>query len=205
MPENVSEPNTKYKVGTVLSSYDLLDLHAELPAMWLGETGEAKSLRDLADEINIAILRQAMERAGTDPLEGEAANAYRLLTGDDVSAGVRTQQRNRLQREGVVVDELEGDFVTHQAVYTYLTKGLGVSKDTTDNTDPLEKHEQRIQRLRSRTEAVTESSLSELDNADEITLGSFDTNVNIRIYCQDCQTQYDLTDLLRAGGCNCGE
>jgi hypothetical protein len=203
MPENVSEPNTTYKVGTVLSSYDLLDLHAELPAMWLGETGEAKSLRDLADEINIAVLRRAMERAGTDPLEGEAANAYRLLTGDDVSAGVRTQQRNRLEREGVAVDELDGDFVTHQAVYTYLTKGLGVSKDTTDNTDPLEKHEQRIQRLRSRTEAVTESSLSELDNADEITLVSCDTNVDIRIYCQDCQTQYDLTDLLRAGGCNC--
>jgi hypothetical protein len=205
MPENVSEPNTKYKVGTVLSSYDLLDLHAELPAMWLGEIGEAKSLRDLADEINIAILRRAMESAGTDPLEGEAANAYRLLTGDDVSAGVRTQQRNRLKREGVVVDELEDDFVTHQAVYTYLTKGLDISKDTTDDTDPLEKHEQRIQRLRSRTEAVTESSLSELDNAGEVTLGEFDTNVDIRIYCQDCQTQYDLTDLLHAGGCNCGE
>jgi hypothetical protein len=205
MPENVSEPNTKYKVGTVLSSYDLLDLHAELPAMWLGEIGEAKSLRDLADEINIAILRRAMESAGTDPLEGEAANAYRLLTGDDVSAGVRTQQRNRLKREGVVVDELEDDFVTHQAVYTYLTKGLDISKDTTDDTDPVEKHEQRIQRLRSRTEAVTESSLSELDNAGEITLGGFDINVDIRIYCQDCQTQYDLTDLLHAGGCNCGE
>lgn len=205
MPENVSEPNTKYKVGTVLSSYDLLDLHAELPAMWLGEIGEAKSLRDLADEINIAILRRAMESAGTDPLEGEAANAYRLLTGDDVSAGVRTQQRNRLKREGVVVDELEDDFVTHQAVYTYLTKGLDISKDTTDDTDPVEKHEQRIQRLRSRTEAVTESSLSELDNAGEITLGEFDINVDIRIYCQDCQTQYDLTDLLHAGGCNCGE
>jgi hypothetical protein len=203
MGANVSEPNTNYKVGSVLSSYDLLELHAELPARWLGEDGESTSLRDLADEINVAVLRQAMEAAGTDPLEGEAENAYRLLTGDDVSAGVRTQQRNRLERDGVDVDQVEQDFVTHQAVYTYLTKGLGVSKETADDTDPVEKHEQRIQRLRSRTEAVADSSLSELQKAGDISLGSFDTTVDIRVYCQDCETQYDLTDLLRAGGCDC--
>jgi hypothetical protein len=205
MAENVSEPNTNYKVGKVLSSYGLLDLHAELPAKWLGENGDPTSLRDLAEKINVTVLRQAMEEAGNDPLEGEAENAYRLLTGDDVSAGVRTQQRNRLERDGVDVDDLEKDFVTHQAVYTYLTKGLGISKESADDTDPLEKHEERIQRLRSRTEAVTDSSLSELDKAGDITLGRFDTTVDIRIYCQDCETQFDLTDLLRAGGCNCDE
>ena len=158
MAEPVSDPNTKYKVGKVLSRYDLLDLHAALPEMWVGESGDSKSLRDLADEINTAVLRRAMERAGSDPLDGEAENAYQLLTGDGVSAGVRTQQRNRLERDGVDVEQLEDDFVTHQAVYTYLTKALEVSKDTADDADPLEKHEKRIQRLRSRTVAVTENS-----------------------------------------------
>ena len=203
MAENVGTPNTRYKVGTVLSEYELLDLHAELPDLWLGESGEEMSLRELADHINIALLRRAMEGAGNDPLEGEVENAYRLLTDDEVSAGVRTQQRNRLERDGVDVDELENDFVTHQAVYTYLTKGLGISKEKDDETDPLEKHEERIQRLRSRTVAVTDNSLTELRNAGDLTLGSFDTNVDIRVYCQDCETQYELTELLQRGGCAC--
>jgi len=203
MAENVGTPNTRYKVGTVLSEYELLDLHAELPDLWLGESGEEMSLRELADHINIALLRRAMEAAGNDPLEGEVENAYRLLTDDEVSAGVRTQQRNRLERDGVDVDKLENDFVTHQAVYTYLTKGLGISKEKDDETDPLEKHEERIQRLRSRTVAVTDNSLTELRNAGDLTLGSFDTNVDIRVYCQDCETQYELTELLQRGGCAC--
>ncbi len=203
MAGQVDEPDTHYKVGKILSEYDLLELHDQLPDLWLGESTESTSLRDLADRINVAVLRQAMEAAGADPLEGEAENAYRLLTGDDVSAGVRTQQRNRLQRTGVDVDQLESDFVTHQAVYTYLTTALDISKEQADDTDPLEKHEQRIQRLRSRTVAVTENSLDDLSAAGDLTLGSFDTIVDIRVYCQDCQTQFDLTDLLEAGGCNC--
>ncbi|WP_302082376.1 rod-determining factor RdfA [Salinibaculum rarum] len=200
---NETDVQTRYKVGRVLSEHDLMDLHEALPERWLGESGEAESLRALAERINVAVLRQAMEEAGMDPLDGEAENAYRLVTDDDVSVGVRTQQRNRLERAGVDVDQCEDEFVTHQAVYTYLTKALGVSKDDRDETDPLEKHEERIQRLRSRTAAVMENSLTELQNDETITLGSFDTTVDLRVYCQDCETQYELSSLLARGGCTC--
>lgn len=202
MPNEI-DVKTRYKVGRILSEHDLLDLHEALPELWAGEGDESASLRALAERINIALVRQAMEEAGMDPLEGEAENAYRLLTDDDVSVGVRTQQRNRLERAGVDVEELETEFVTHQAVYTYLTKALGVTKDETDDTDPVEKHEQRIQRLRSRTAAVMENSLSELQSDETISLGSFDTTVDLRVYCQDCENQYELSSLLQGGGCEC--
>ncbi len=204
MPENVGGPNRRYKVGRVLAEYDLLDLHGALPDLWLGEDGEEMSLRELADHINVAVLQQAMEAAGAEPLEGEAENAYRLLTDDDVSVGVSTQQRNRLDREGVDVETLEDDFVTHQAVHTYLTNVLGVSKERGDDTDPVEKHEQRVQRLRSRTEAVTENSLSELTGADDLTLGEHNVVVDLQVYCRDCGSQFDVADLFRRGGCDCG-
>lgn len=197
-----ADPDRTYKVGRVLDEYGLEELHAALPDLWLGESGSGTSLRDLADRINVALVRQAMDRAGADPLDGEAENSYRLLTADDVSAGVRTQQRNRLERAGVDVGELEDDFVTHQAVHTYLTQGLGVSKET-DDADPVEKRDERIQRLRSRMVAVMEQSLSELRDADELSLGSFDTTVSLQVYCQDCETQYDLSELLDRGGCDC--
>lgn len=201
---DVQEPVKRYKVGRVLDKYGLEDVHAELPARWLGENGDAQSLRELAADINVALLRQAMEAAGMDPLEGEAENAYQLLTGDDVSVGMSAQQRNRLEHEGVDVEELENDFVTHQAVYTYLTKALGVSKEKTDDTDPVEKHRQRIQRLQSRTEAVTEDSLAELTKADDITLGQHNVALDIQIYCHDCNSQFDVATLLQNGGCQCG-
>lgn len=203
MGQQTDDVETAYKVGQVLTTYDLLDLHEKLPGLWVGESGDATSLRALAKKINVALLRRAMKRAGEDPLEGEAENAYRLLTSDDVSAGVQTQQRNRLQRAGVDVDQLEDDFVTHQAVYTYLTDGLGVSKDSTDETDPREKHEQRIQRLQNRTAAVMENSLSELENGDHLSLGSVETTVDLQVYCRDCETQYGIATLLQNGGCDC--
>jgi hypothetical protein len=205
MSDNVSEPNRRYKVGRVLSEYGLLDLHEELPDRWVGADGEATSLRELADQFNVAILERAMEEAGADPLEGEAENAYRLLTDDDVSVGVRTQQRNRLEREGLDVDALEDDFVTHQAVHTYLTEAVGVSKKRGDDTDPMEKHEQRVQRLRSRTEAVTENSLSELTSAGTLTLGEHNVVVDLQVYCRDCGSQFDAATLFRRGGCDCEE
>jgi hypothetical protein len=203
MAENVSGPNRRYKVGRVLAEYDLLELHEELPDLWLGADGDAMSLRELADHINVAVLQRAMEEAGAEPLQGEAENAYRLLTDDDVSVGVSTQQRNRLDRAGVDVETLEEDFVTHQAVHTYLTNVLDVSKDRGDDTDPVEKHEGRVQRLRSRTEAVTENSLSELTTAGALTLGEHNVAVDLQVYCRDCGSQFDVADLFRRGGCDC--
>jgi hypothetical protein len=202
MPEGRSEPDTRYKVGRVLAEYSLVELHDQLPDRWLGQSGEPTSLRDLADQINVALVASAMRKAGEEPLEGEAENAYRLLTDEDVSTGVRTQQRNRLDRVGVDVETLETDFVTHQAVYTYLTNGLGISKET-ETRDPIEKHDERIQRLRSRTNAVVENSLSELQEGGHLSGGQFDVIVDVQVYCGECNTQAQLSEFLHAGGCNC--
>jgi hypothetical protein len=199
------DPDTRYKTGRILTEYDLQDLHDCLPELWRGDDGKELSLRELARRINVNVVREVLVEAGENPLDGEAENTYRLLSDDDVSVGVRTQQRNRLERAGIDVDALEDDFVTHQAVYTYLTKGLGVSKNGGDDEDTLEKHETRIQRLRNRLDAVTAQSLGNLQNANDLTLGRVDTTVSVQVYCQDCETQCDLATLFDNGGCNCQE
>lgn len=196
-------PNTRYKVGRVLSEYELDSLHEELADRWRGDGHEAQSLRELAEDINVALLRHAMTAAGLDPLDGEVENAYRLLRDDDVSAGERTQQRNRLEREGVHVEALEGDFVTHQAVHTYLTEALDVTKQVDGSDDPVETHDQRINRLRSRTAAVTRNSIETLSNQGELTVGDHDVMVDVRVYCHDCGSQYSIAELLDNGGCAC--
>jgi hypothetical protein len=201
MAEHAPEYDTRYKTGQVFSEYNLPALHEELPARWRGEEDDAESLRDLATRINVAILERAMERAGENPLEGEAENAHRLLTNDDISTGVRTQQHNRLERAGVDIDSVMDDFVTHQAVHTYLTDALEVSKDTGD-TDPVKTHEQRIERLRNRTRAVIENSLSDLKRAGDIPDGSYNVLVDAQVYCSECDTQVTFSTLL-TDGCRC--
>lgn len=198
---SITEPNKSYKVGRILSKYELHDLHDQLPDLWLENESESVSLRDLADRINTAILQQSLENAGMDPIDGEAENAYRVLTADGVSAGARTQQRNQLERAGIDVDALKDDFITHQAVHTYLTQALAVSKENDSNQ--TETRRRNIQRLRGRMEAIINDTLTTFRNTDRLVLGEFDTTIDIQVYCRTCQTQYKLRDLLDRGGCTC--
>ncbi|MFC7174416.1 rod-determining factor RdfA [Haloplanus litoreus] len=196
MTDTAFDPNERYKVGKIISKYDLQEFHAELPDRWLGEGRDAQSLRDLADELNVAILRKAMESANLEPLDGEVENTYRLLTEEEVSSGMRTAKRNQLEREGIDVESVEDDFVTHQAIYTYLTDVLDVSKQDQENRDPIEKHSERINRLRSRTEAVANNSIDSLVADGDLEVVDPEISVNIQVYCHQCNRQYPLSSLL---------
>ncbi len=53
------------------------------------------------------------------------ATQYEPAGLDAVSSGTQVQTRNELQRDGVLVDRVESDFVSHQTVYNHLTNCLG--------------------------------------------------------------------------------
>lgn len=190
------------KVERVIQEYSLEGMADELVTLWIGEQSERKSLRSLADYLNQKILRAAMEDVGMAPLDGETENVYRLLTDDDVSSGVRTDTETALEREGIDIGTLQGDFVSHQAIHTYLTKYRGVERSV-EERDQTEKTMETIQRLNSRLTAVTEKNLENLRNTDRITLGEFDVLSNVQVFCQDCERQYTVTELLESDGCSC--
>lgn len=200
--ERDSSDDTRSKVGRLIQTYELDSMAEELEARWLG-TGETQnSLRELADYFNHRLLHSAMNEAGMNPLEGEVGNAYRLLT-DDVSAGIRTQTRKRFEREGVDVDRLERDFVSHQAIHTYLTKYRDVQKVETTDSDRIETSTETVQRLKSRLTAVTDNTLESLQETNHIETGDVDVSVDVRVFCHDCRKQYEVRELLEAGGCDC--
>jgi hypothetical protein len=191
------------KVQRVIDEYELTGMGDRLEADWTGEDGTQYSLRDLADIFNRAVLRAALEQAGVSSLDGEVENTYRLLTDDSVSRGVRTETKNTLAREGISIEELEKDFVTHQAIHTYLTKHRGVQYESGEDADQVKKSGETIQRLRTKTGAVTETTLTNLVNTDRLTLGDFDVFVDIRVLCDTCGQSYTVEDLLENGGCEC--
>lgn len=195
--------HTASKVGRLIVEYDLNGMGAELADAWLGVDGDRTSLRDLAEQFNERLVAAALAEADVDVLEGEAENTYRLLTDDDVSSGVRTRTRRSLEREGVDVERLRRDFVSHQAVHTYLTEFRGVERAEETDADRAEKAVGTVQRLESRVAAVTEKTARGLRDADNFTLGSFDVLIDVRVFCEDCGTQYDAVELFQGGGCDC--
>lgn len=195
---------TRSKVGRLIQEYEMDGVGQELEDRWLGRGYESQSLRSLADWFNERLLRAKIERGGGTPLDGEVANLYRLLSQDDVTAGMRVDAEAALERNDIDPETLQDEFVSHQAVHTYLTDFRGVSKEqATTDTDRIEKARTTIQRLQSRLIAVIESNLTQLRNSGRLALGDFNVLVDVQVLCTDCGTSYPITDLLDNGGCEC--
>lgn len=195
---------TRYKVGRVARAYGLDSIGDELVERKTREN-DAMSLRELADYFNERVLQTAMAEAGMDPLDGEVENTYRLLSDDDVSSGVRTETRKRLERNGVDVDRVESGFVTYQAIRTYLQDGRDVTHEGPTDEERIESVDETLKRLQNRTTTVTEEKLRQLRDGDRTNLGEFRVLLDLRVFCEDCATQYDVGELLERGGCDCSD
>lgn len=207
MTDDDSTPKRKSsKVARLLGAYDLGDAFGdELERLWTADGDRRESLRDLADRFNRRLLESALTAAGTSTVDGEIRNLYRLLTADDVSSGMRTEARVRLERDGVDVDQLERDFVTYQAIRSYLTEYRDAEYEHPSEGEQVDSVLETIQRLRARLRSITEGSLDRLRSTDRITLGSFRLFVDVDVLCEDCGAQYGVVDLLERGGCDCDE
>ncbi|MFC6613938.1 rod-determining factor RdfA [Halopenitus salinus] len=195
-----SRPNTK--VARVIEKYDLGGLGEDLEEAWTGVAGERTSLRDLADEFNRSVLEAALRAAGETVAEADVESAYSTLTDDDVSRADEMRKRRELERAGVDVDDVLGDFVTHQAIHTYLTDYRGA--ELPDRSEGLvDRKIETLERLQGRTSAVTESTIETLVSGGHITDRDYQVFLDVRVVCGDCGTDHVVSDLLRDGGCDC--
>lgn len=195
-------PGQTSKVATVIEKYDLHGEGNVLEERWSGRNSKGDSLRDLADYFNERILEAALDEAGVSLLEGEVTNMYQLLVDDDVSSGVKTRTRKRIERDGIDVEGLRDDFVSHQAIHTYLRKYRDVSHKSED-TDQSAKYVTTIDQLENRTAAVTETNVERLRQTGRVDVGDFDVLVDVQILCKDCGTVYSIGDLVENGACDC--
>lgn len=192
------------KVARLIEKYELNEqTGAELEDLWTGAHEERKSLRQLAKYFNKQLLTASMEKTNVLPLDGEVDNIYRILTSDSVSSGQREEVRNRLQREGINVDQLKSDFVTYQAIRSYLKEYRNAEYEAPSNEERVENVQETVQQLSSRTQIVTEEGIKRLKESSTVTLGEFRVLVDVNILCNDCNTQYSVPELLDQGGCNC--
>ena len=191
------------KLGRVAAKYDLSDLDETLVGYWTDDGDEQRSTRELATYVDQRILETALTNADIPPREGEVENTYRLLTSDDVTSGTRIETRNELQRDGVPIEAVESDFVSHQTVYNHLTKCLEASIETPSDEERLEQSEQKLGALQSRTAAVTADTVEQLDHNEILEIGEFNVNVSVTVTCEDCFQEYTVRDLLDQRACDC--
>lgn len=199
--DDESPSRRRSKVERIIDEYDLEGAGDTLVRRWTSDGDDRMSLRALADWFNTRVLEASLERNGETPLEGEVDNLYRLLTDDEASAGSRTQAERTLERVGVDPDDLRGDFLTHQTIYTYLTKRRNVSREGSES-DPVAAAERRVQGLLGRTQAVAEESIGRL-SAEHLTVGDAEVYADVSVYCAECEQTFDFVDLLERGGCDC--
>jgi len=174
-----------------------------MEADWTETAGERSILRDLAGRFNRRLLEAALRDAGESALDGEVANVHCLLTDDDAGSGTRTEARQRLEQPGVDAAELERDFVTYQAVRSYLTEYRDPEYEGPSAEQRRESLVETVGRLRFRTTSVPRSNLRQLRDADGVALGDFRLLVSATVICEDCGQQYGVAELLDLGGCDC--
>ncbi|MEF8826461.1 MAG: hypothetical protein V5A27_09015 [Halapricum sp.] len=199
-----TESTPANKVARLIDTYGLGEGFGDrLEALWTAEGEERESLRTLAARFNRRLLEVEMTEAGMSTLDGEVYNLYRLLSDDEVSSGVRTEARVRLEREGVNVERLEQDFVTYQAIRSYLKEYRGADYQRGTDSNRIETAIETIQRLQSRVRSVAERNLQQLRDTGRLSLGEFRLFVGIEVLCEDCNEQYGLIELLKREGCQC--
>ncbi|MFC6873047.1 rod-determining factor RdfA [Halobellus marinus] len=202
MPDS-TDNRPSSKVARLIGEYDLDGLGDELEARWTGDGVERTSLRDLADYFNERLLEQALLDAGMSALESDVSTTYQNLTDDDVSPGVRTDARNRLEAGGVDVDKLESDFVSYQAIRSYLTDYRDAEYRRLSDEEKVEKDLQSIQRLMTRTLSVTEERIEKLRETGRVDVEEFEVLLDVQVLCQSCGEQYSISEFLESRGCEC--
>jgi len=200
---NTTDNRPSSKVARLISEYGLDGLGDELEARWTGDGVERTSLRDLADYFNERLLEQALIDAGMSALESDVSSTYENLTDDDVSTGVRTDTRNRLEQNDVDVDALESDFVSYQAIRSYLTEYRDAEYRRLSDEEKVEKDLQSIQRLMTRTLSVTEERIEKLRETGRIDVDEFEVLLDVQVLCQNCGEQYSVSEFLEQRGCGC--
>ncbi|AZH25345.1 rod-determining factor RdfA [Haloplanus aerogenes] len=191
----MSGPGRRSKVATAIETHDLDGIGAELESRWSREQ-DRWSLRRLADYFNAELLEQMLREAGGTTVEIDPADLYDRVQSDDRTT--RTEAERLLERAGVDVDALRSEFVSYQAIRTYLRSHRG-AEPPTDDGPTVDDAVGTIRRLDGRLTSVARDRLS---NLDDLAVASPRVLTSIRVYCDDCGARLDL-DALDDGACNC--
>lgn len=187
------------KVCRVLESHDLSHYNERLLDQWVAPKPERKGYRQLAEWLNISLLRREMDQVGLSTLGGEAESKYERLQGDDPTAA---EVRANLKSEAVNIDELERDFVSYGVIRTHLQECLGAEREE----ESSDWEEQAIEIATEHASTKIDEATRSLKGKGKLSAGSLSVDLEVEVECDDCHTRLPLQRALRRGYvCKCEE
>lgn len=179
------------KVCRVLDEYDLERYEDQLVDQWTDNGGNRKGYRALAEDLNVTLLRNEMDRAGLETLGDEARSKYERLQDDGVTA---TEVRDILHEEGVPIEQLMDDFVSYGVVRTHLVDCL----DLEPQRQSGDWERDAIAIASDRAEEKAAEAVHSLVNKDALAVGGDMTvHATIEIECRECHTRVPIERALR--------
>ena len=199
-----SVENADTKVGRLIAKYGLDGMAADMEERWTRDDEHSKSIREIEEDFNKAVLRQVLEDSGTQPFDSELDTIYRVINGEQTTMTEDIEVRERLSEQSVDADSLADDLVSHQTIYNFLTKQRKAEyRSTKDPRDRLHHSNESIQKIKNRLTAVAQTNVRSLENSGLLTLGEFDVMGEVYVYCQNCNSRYSFSELIDREGCEC--
>ncbi|WP_135662704.1 rod-determining factor RdfA [Halorhabdus rudnickae] len=185
------------KIARVADDYNISEIDAKL----IKRREQGDSLRDLATYLNKQILSESLN-TGTREVVGDADSIYKVLRGNDVSRSRQVELRSKLDRNGIDIEAVERDFVSHQTVRNHLhdCKAIDTGRKSTVDVDDAQK---TIEWAQARSEGVIEQTLKRLRNAGNVADTPTEVTLSVRVGCSACGRTHRIEDYLEQGGCNC--
>jgi len=186
------------KVCRVLDERDMKQYEDQLVDQWQADPPERKGYRQLADWLNVTMLRREMDRGGLSTLGEEARSKYDRLTADDdlVAEEVATD----LAGAGIGIDRLQDDFVSYGVVRTHLRDCLNLEYTTESGDWEAETIEMAREFA---TRKVTEAARS-LHNKGDLNGGDITVTVDVALECESCHATVPVDRAVRRGYiCDC--
>jgi len=185
------------KIARVADDYNISEIDAKL----IERREQGDSLRDLATYLNKRILSESLN-TGTREVVGDADSIYKVLKGNDVNRSRQVELRSKLERNGIDIEAVERDFVSHQTVRNHLhdCKAIDTGRKSTVDIDGAKK---TIEWAQARSEGVIEQTLKRLRNAGNVADTPTEVTQSVRVGCSVCGQTYRIEDFLEQRGCDC--
>lgn len=194
-----SEQGRKPKIERISEKYGIDDLGHELEERWLASGDDHMSLRELADYVNVKILKSTVNNEWPRPQE--FSHIYSVLTSNDISPEKFEELRKNLTMLGIDVDDIKADFVSHQAVHSYLRNYRNVEYEREQRS--IEEDLETVHRIRSQLINITGSIIKKHRLKNDFNGDTYDINVDIQIHCKECDYSSSVEQYLENKGCEC--
>jgi hypothetical protein len=186
------------KVCRVLDERGMERYEDQLVDQWQAESPERKGYRQLAEWLNITVLRREMDRAGLSTLGQEAASKYERLRSADES--VAEEVAAGLSSAGIEVERLRDDFVSYGVVRTHLQDCL----DLEYTAESGDWEAETIEMARDYATKKVSEAVRSLSNKGGLEGGELEVDVSVAIECGTCHASVPVDRAVRRGYiCDC--